>query len=91
LQEDPGWRTSTSFDPNSSLSVYPNPASDNVTISVMDAGAEYAEVYNALGELMMRLKLENGTVNADVSRLPSGIYLVLVKTSDGIMTSRVVK
>src|ERR1051326_9508644 len=70
------------------LSVYPNPALDNVTISVGVTGAEYAEVCNTLGELMMRLKLENGSVNADVSMLSPGIYLVVVRTSDGIMTSR---
>ncbi|HMX03216.1 MAG TPA: PKD domain-containing protein [Chitinophagales bacterium] len=71
------------------LSVYPTPASTNVTVEVNgNFGTLYAEVYNALGERVINTTAFNGSVNFDVTALSAGNYIVKVATVDGKYTSR---
>ena len=60
------------------VSVYPNPAMENVFIK----GIELAEVqvYNALGQLV---KTVQGSNEINVSGLPAGIYSIRVTMNDG--------
>lgn len=69
------------------VSFYPNPGDDRLFAEWTD-GSEFAEVelISALGQTVIRQRIEtNGST--DVSRLPSGMYWVRVKTERGRMVT----
>lgn len=71
------------------ISVYPTPATTNVTVNVEgNFGTMFAEMYNALGEKVINTSSFTGSVNFDVTTLASGNYIVKVYTQDGAFTSR---
>lgn len=61
----------------STFSLYPNPASYNyVNVISKKAGPKEVEIYNILGEVVNKVKLNNDQL--DISHLPSGLYLVKI-------------
>lgn len=74
----------------SNLSVFPNPATDLVTLQI-DTDIARVSITNAQGQLVQSdLWSRNGSV-LDLSGLASGAYLIQVETVEGSMTSRLVK
>jgi len=71
--------------------MYPNPSSSILTIQLPD-GDNTAEVifYNTLGKEVYSTKIRSEN-NIDVSRLPSGVYLLKVKTASKIGVQQFVK
>jgi hypothetical protein len=62
---------------NKSLSVYPNPANDKLTIAVKGESISTGEIYSSIGQLVKQFKLiTNDITTIDVSDLQKGIYLV---------------
>ena len=59
------------------MSLYPNPASETVTISGASNENEVV-VINSLGQTVKRAAIDNGTASIVVSGLPKGLYLVRV-------------
>ncbi|HWY37503.1 MAG TPA: T9SS type A sorting domain-containing protein [Bacteroidia bacterium] len=60
------------------LSVYPNPANNNITIqSSTELGI--ISIYNALGEKVKETKTQEARVEIDISNLPSGVYTTLAR------------
>jgi len=45
-------------------------------------------VYSLLGEELYSINRQNGLVTIDRNNLPSGMYLVVVKTADGRVANR---
>lgn len=71
------------------LTVYPTPATSNVTIQVDgNFGTLFAEVYNTIGEKVIATTAFNGNVTFDVTALSAGNYIVRVATENGNYTSR---
>ncbi|WP_139957642.1 T9SS type A sorting domain-containing protein [Flavicella sediminum] len=70
------------------LQIYPNPVSQNFTIK-LTAGLvfEKAEVYSLVGAKVASSELET----VDVGQLPSGIYIVKIKTDQGLIVSKISK
>jgi hypothetical protein len=70
------------------LSVYPNPAKDNLTISYYNENGNNAsyQVLNALGQVIKQDNLgsDKGIIRSEISieTLPSGIYFVKVMVGD---------
>lgn len=66
--------------PDVSLSVYPNPASDNITMTWEGFEAEELEIYNALGQniLDQKIKSSEQDITVGTGHLPSGIYYILL-------------
>ena len=79
--------TSTENDFFSDLTVYPNPASDVLNVTI-DLATNYTIVDNQ-GQLITADKLSNQQV--DISALNSGIYAILINTKNGTTTRRFVK
>ena len=69
-----------------SLAVYPNPANDLVTIETA-ATIERVEVVSLSGQYV--LETNNSTIN--VSELTAGVYMILVKTNEGVSSTRLIK
>lgn len=69
-----------------SISVYPNPTQNQITISSAVA-IEEVKLFDVLGNLITTKNLNK----IDLSTLPNGIYLVQISTEQGKVTKRVVK
>lgn len=65
--------------PHPQLSVFPNPAKDRLTVESHGEAIEGIEVY----DIHWKLVLEAKSSAIDVSRIPSGVYFLRVKTVDG--------
>jgi pectate lyase len=70
------------------LSLYPNPVRSSLTITT-DTAIETAEIYNLTGCLVKQSKGNVKTI--DMSQLPSGSYLVKVRTEQGIGFQKIIK
>jgi hypothetical protein len=75
------------------MKVYPNPASDKVTIEIPNGvKLEDVKVYNLFGQLIkvMKANQTNG-FEMDVKDLIAGVYIVQMQTSFGVKNVRLVK
>jgi len=73
---------------NYSLSVYPNPAKDELNINFGDSsGNEIMEIYSVNGSLIRRYPLINANNKIDISNYSKGLYMVRIKSdkSDAIL------
>lgn len=67
------------------FSAYPNPASNNLTISA-SKNIENVEIFNLIGQKVMSLSPNTNTKSVDVSNLNTGVY-ILKATIEGIKGS----
>lgn len=65
------------------LSVYPNPTTDKIYITVPNQTLQAVEVYTLSGALVASEKADATMVSLDCSRLASGIYMVSAMTNEG--------
>jgi len=61
---------------NSQLHLYPNPASDNLTIQI--PYAQRIKAYDLLGKEHLSLSHRRGSTNINISSWPKGIYIFLI-------------
>jgi sugar lactone lactonase YvrE len=73
------------------FSVYPNPTSDNLTVTLTNAGKIVVTLYDITGREMLNMVKENTSAfNISVAGMPSGIYLLKLQTEDGsILTKKI--
>ncbi len=71
------------------ISVYPNPANDNLTIE--SSQNALIDITNIQGQLIKSIATNSNKTNVDVSALPSGVYFVEVKTEKGVAVRKFVK
>ena len=69
-------------DSNPVITVYPNPASDFVLISVPDGIPGAAIISNASGAVVAEMIIQTNTVRIDVSSFPKGFYVVRIYAGD---------
>jgi len=74
------------------ISVYPNPASGNISILAEGGSINSMEIYNIMGE---KVYLETDIIlqekfDIDISHLPGGIYFVKAGTNKGVQTEKMV-
>ena len=75
---------------NATLSVYPNPATDRVTVSNESRVEDY-EIYSITGAMLRSQKAGSNAFDVDVRDLPAGTYLIRLRTTDAIQSHRFVK
>ncbi|MBL7917860.1 MAG: T9SS type A sorting domain-containing protein, partial [Bacteroidia bacterium] len=80
------------YDLNSAFSVFPNPSKDGVvTIKSNNVNFQTVEVFNSLGQLVIRRKNENNyQFKLDVSEIPAGIYFIKVICDEKSITERII-
>ncbi|BDX39706.1 hypothetical protein CYCD_30610 [Tenuifilaceae bacterium CYCD] len=71
----------------SAISLYPNPASDAVTIGGLGLGNNTIQMVNIQGQVVLSGNIENGK-SISVSHLPQGIYIAIIKDMKGNVTKR---
>jgi hypothetical protein len=73
-----------------SLSVYPNPVTDMLTVSNKDSMTEIT-IINLLGQTVISQKSNSDKVEINTSRLQSGSYILRVYTSNGTAAVKIIK
>ena len=73
------------------VTLYPNPTTGNLNITLSDIETVNAIVYNAQGKLILTINnLKNGST-IDLSSVETGVYMVHLSTENASMMQRVVK
>ena len=72
----------------SQLSVYPNPATDHITVSFPNMQNGKLFIYNIVGEQIMSRELADETSNISIAGLAKGIYMVRVTDDKGIVGTK---
>lgn len=70
------------------VKIYPNPAASQLFIESQDE-IRQVTLYNSQGEEVMKLEIGNLQCRLDIQDLPSGIYLIEVKTITRVYRSKV--
>ncbi|MDD3132098.1 MAG: T9SS type A sorting domain-containing protein, partial [Bacteroidales bacterium] len=74
---------------NSELSVYPNPASEQVNIK-SELTIETITVYNFAGQIVFAETVNNTNYRVNTSKLGAGIYLFQIETKEGRIAKRII-
>ncbi len=70
----------------SNISIFPNPARDQITIDLEDGRIQDIEVWNINGRSMMRVSgTKSGRQNIDLCALSVGMYIIKVKDRSGMI------
>jgi titin len=78
---------------NKGFSVYPNPASSEIEVSIGQEAVSSIEIYNLLGEMIYTTSnVKQQTTNEiDISSFPVGAYFIEIKTEKGYEIKKFVK
>lgn len=71
-----------------SISVFPNPAHDNVTITVPETSD--VSLLDMAGRLMVTVRLSKGSNQISVADLPAGLYILRVSDGEGVYTQKLI-
>ena len=71
------------------INIYPNPASDNVTIN-SDKQIEMVSVVNSVGQTVLSMNPSAKTVVLDLSNLSHGVYYIKTTSDEGQATSKLI-
>jgi hypothetical protein len=63
---------------NSTATIYPNPATDNIVITLPNANKSVVNIYNSTGSLIKTTTVYSTTNTVDIHNLPSGTYFINV-------------
>ena len=74
---------------NDQISIYPNPSSGHVNVTVKENGVLH--IYNSFGEEIKKQNLTEGENAIDISAAASGIYFVEVKRENSVWRGKLIK
>lgn len=79
--------------PEQRISVYPNPATDKVTIQFLETVEAEVMLTGSMGNVLSTtsVKTTDNKVELDVKNYGAGVYLLLVKTSSAISVHKLIK
>ena len=70
-------------------SLYPNPLVN--TLSIKTSITSEVSIYNVVGKLVLRIKVNENNKGIDVSQLTRGVYIVRIKNDLGVKNSKIIK
>lgn len=73
------------------LRIFPNPSENEIYIELANYSRAIAAIYSMEGQLKFHVVLQSNQTALPLSYLPSGIYLMQVRTIDGTFTKKFVK
>lgn len=79
----------TEFEGEDKLEIYPNPASETVSINY-NSIIESIEIYNQLGQLAMKVNSNSTSIILNISELEHGVYFIKVFSGNGFETRKLV-
>ena len=72
------------------IKLYPNPAHNNITVTVPEANSDVS-IINANGQVVFSKEFNSNKFDVDITSLPAGNYLIKVKTNKGSIVKKFVK
>ena len=78
---------------NEQVSVYPNPVHNSLQVRIANSSPVNIQITDVLGTEIENeeLKMQNSTIQMDVSRLKPGIYFISGNTTNGVYTTKFIK
>ena len=76
--------------PFNSLKIYPNPTRDKVSVSWEQDEPVTIQVYGISGALLVNQEISGSQTQLDISQLPAGVYVVVVKGANTNNTSKLI-
>ena len=73
------------------IAVYPNPAKDILTINTTDITSATASISSIDGHIFSQYKIASTLETIDISDIAKGLYLIEIKSKEGIITRKFVK
>ena len=73
----------------SSLSLFPNPATTQLTLDNKDALIKEAHIYDVTGREVSRHSINANQSTLDISTLKSGLYIVKIHTEQGVLNRKI--
>jgi hypothetical protein len=71
------------------ISIYPNPANDQLFINFSDKPADFVEITDISGRTISSYNVAANTINIDISSLESGMYLLHMQKDQSHKTVRI--
>lgn len=81
-------------DMNQTVSIYPNPVSDNLNIQISNKLSNATvRIFDIMGQVIYQneFKSLSNTQSIDLKSAPSGAYLLYIKSDEGTITKKVIK
>lgn len=73
------------------ISVYPNPASDEITIQLKDDRLKTIRIIAADGRIIESIETSASQLKWNVTNLPEGVYQMVIENEDGLYQTRFIK
>lgn len=78
-----------SFFRDQEIKVFPNPATDQLYLNISEGLILKAEIINTIGQTVFGIEnISNDQTEIDISNLSEGIYILKVKTNNGLLTEK---
>ncbi|MEY5048715.1 MAG: hypothetical protein RLZZ175_2074 [Bacteroidota bacterium] len=74
----------------SNFSIYPNPATDNVTVSLTESVSGTVSIVDLHGNVVATKSISGNTSNISTAELASGVYVVKINSDKGIAVKQLV-
>lgn len=75
---------------SNSVSVYPNPANESLTVSANGLQLSTVDVLSLTGQLLQNIPSEGTSVKVNVADLAAGVYFIRVTTEQGIALKQII-
>jgi len=75
----------------SGLTIYPNPANNQITIESTNPEPHTIEIHSLNGKLIYRTKGEGPILQIDLSSFQRGLYFITVRSRDYVRTEKIIK
>jgi hypothetical protein len=73
------------------IRIYPNPASDILTVENTANQNEYISIYNIQGQLILEYPIEQGKSKINIKGLTKGVYIIKIYSSNNESLTKFVK
>jgi hypothetical protein len=83
----------SSLDNGSSISLFPNPALDQLTVAIpeLETGGGLLEIYNELGQKLMIFQINQPQQELNIAALKKGIYIVNIVSGKSRKLAKLIK
>ena len=86
------WTGINSLTLENNVEIYPNPASDFVTLKNNSGTDINVEIYDALGKKVKAFNVNSYSQDkTDMSYLPKGLYLLIIKSQNNLLIRKIIK
>ena len=79
------------FEKNIELSIYPNPITNGIINILANENINSVEIYNLLGQVVFKQKLNINNTTANIENLDSGVYTLKAFSQNGIGIKQIIK